>query len=214
MKRICEKPAIDLPSVEEVTGRKEGICPVCQMHEIVTEAHRSSCGLGVMCRDGLYQLHTILTDIADKRGQHHDVALMEELGEILKLCNECELSVKVAELLLASLEAHRTEWEKHISEKQCTELICMYTYYIDPEKCTGCQECAKVCRNKAITGDAGLIHVLDQQNCNLCGECENICPNQSVKRAGQFIPRCPEKPIPAGTFTKGLGLKRRRPRVN
>ncbi len=211
MKRICDLESLSFPSLEEIESKKEGVCPVQQMLQTITAAHRATCGLGIMCRDGLYQLYTILTDITEKEGREHDIELMKDIAGVMVTCNECELSVTAAKLLLASLSAHEEEWQKHISEKQCSEKICMYSLYIAPEKCTGCGQCMTVCETGAIRGGEGLIHILDRTSCILCGKCENICPEKCVMRAGQNIPRCPEEPILAGSFTKGLGGKRRRP---
>lgn len=213
MKQICHQTAITLPSCQEVQVKAEGVCPVHQMLQIVTDAHQASCGLGVMCRDGLYQLRTILTDIVEKSGQSDDLALIKDLCEVIVTCNECDLSVSVAKLLLASLEAHTEEWTKHIESKQCSEKICIYTLYVAPNLCTGCEKCAQVCKAQAIRGGNGLIHIIDSTRCTLCGECESACPSDCVQRAGQYPPRCPEEPIPVGTFSTGLGLRRRRPGV-
>ena len=45
----------------------------------------------------------------------------------------------------------------------------------DPEKCTGCGACAKICPSQAITMKDGRP-VLDRKACTLCGKCENFCP--------------------------------------
>lgn len=45
----------------------------------------------------------------------------------------------------------------------------------EPEKCTGCGACVKVCPNQALTLKDGRP-VLDREACTLCGKCENYCP--------------------------------------
>lgn len=45
----------------------------------------------------------------------------------------------------------------------------------DPEKCTGCAVCAKVCENQALVMKEGKP-VLNREACTLCGKCENYCP--------------------------------------
>ncbi len=45
----------------------------------------------------------------------------------------------------------------------------------DPEKCTGCGACAKVCENQALVMKEGKP-VLNREACILCGKCENYCP--------------------------------------
>lgn len=45
----------------------------------------------------------------------------------------------------------------------------------DPDKCTGCGACAKVCPNQAIVMK-DLRPVLDKTKCTFCGKCTNYCP--------------------------------------
>jgi len=48
----------------------------------------------------------------------------------------------------------------------------------DPEKCTGCGECFKVCIYdglKMVKGKA--VHT---DNCIGCGNCELVCPNDAI----------------------------------
>lgn len=45
----------------------------------------------------------------------------------------------------------------------------------DPEKCTGCGACARICPSQAITMKEGKP-VLNREACTLCGKCENFCP--------------------------------------
>jgi UDP-glucose 4-epimerase len=52
------------------------------------------------------------------------------------------------------------------------------TITTDPDKCTGCGECFKVCIYdglKMVKGKA--VHT---KNCLVCGHCEMICPNKAI----------------------------------
>lgn len=209
MERICAQAAIEMPSIAQIREKSPGVCPVGEIRELVAAAHRASCGLGVMCRDGLSQLRIMLEDITGRQGRGGDLSLLNELCQIMVLCNECELSVAVAQRVLASLEAHEAEWQLHIERRQCSERTCMYTLYIAPGQCTGCGKCLEACPAGAIAGGEGLIHVLHPEQCTACGLCEQACPQSCILRAGQFAPRCPETPVPVGSFAHGLGLRRK-----
>ncbi len=57
-----------------------------------------------------------------------------------------------------------------------------------PEKCTGCRECARVCRQQAhtISGTNGsLLHTLDRQRCVVCGECAAVCEAGGLEIVGR-----------------------------
>lgn len=50
---------------------------------------------------------------------------------------------------------------------------------IDPQRCTGCGECARACRSEAITGRDGSFAV-DHLLCEGCGICSHVCPTGAV----------------------------------
>ena len=59
---------------------------------------------------------------------------------------------------------HNPETQRYERELEC-----------DPEKCTGCGACARICPSQAITMKEGKP-VLNREACTLCGKCENFCP--------------------------------------
>ena len=139
MKKICEITAEGLPAIE-VTNLAEGVCPVCQAARIARKAHGAICGHGTFCRDGMYQLYLIPEDISNGRGSVEDLDLLKDCCELIIKANECELSVRTAELIKASLETHYDEWYDHLTRKRCKAMECpaCYTLYIDPALCNGC----------------------------------------------------------------------------
>jgi electron transport complex protein RnfB len=50
--------------------------------------------------------------------------------------------------------------------------------------CTGCGECVKVCRFKAIEGEEGKKHIVIHEKCMGCGLCRDVCEADAVTIAG------------------------------
>ena len=64
----------------------------------------------------------------------------------------------------------KCEW-CHNPETQRYEREIQY----DPDKCTGCGSCVRVCPSHAVVLEDGKP-VTDRKACTLCGRCENFCP--------------------------------------
>ena len=52
------------------------------------------------------------------------------------------------------------------------------TVTTDPEKCTGCGECFKVCIYDGLKLVKGKS--MHTENCIGCGHCETVCPNGAI----------------------------------
>jgi len=139
-----------------------------------------SCGKCVPCREGLRQMHRILTNITKGKGKQGDIETLEELAETAVEASLCALGKGAAAPLLSTLKYFRDEYEAHINEKRCPALACkeLISFYIDPDKCQGCGMCRKQCPADAIDGDKKLIHIIDQDKCTKCGTCFEVCPSK------------------------------------
>ena len=216
MKRICEITAEGLPAVEEVTQLAEGTCPVCQAARIARQAHKSVCGHGTFCRDGMYQLYLIPEDISNGRGSVEDLDLLKDCCELIITANECELSVRTAELVKASLESHYDEWYDHLTRKRCKAMECpaCYTLYIDPALCNGCGKCVSAAPDGAVAGGEGMIPVIKKALLEMkSSDFAAVCPVGAIKKAGLVKPPIPTDPVPVGSFgaaAAGGGRRRRR----
>ena len=153
-----------------------------------------SCGKCVPCREGLRQMHRILTNITRGKGKEGDIELLEELSETAVEASLCALGKSAPNPFLSTLRYFRNEYETHIKEKKCPSLSCkdLTAYYIDPSKCQACMICARKCPVEAIDGGKKKIHVIDQDKCTNCGTCIEVCP----PRFGAVI-KCSSVSIPS-----------------
>ncbi len=161
-----------------------------------------SCGKCVPCREGLRQMHKILTDITEGKGREGDIELLEELSEVAKDASLCALGKSAPNPILSTIRYFRDEYEAHIKEKRCPALSCkaLISYYIDPTKCQACMICLRKCPADAIDGAKKTIHIIDQEKCTKCGTCLEVCPARFgavTKISGEPVPL----PIPQDART-------------
>ncbi|MBL7173712.1 MAG: 4Fe-4S binding protein [Desulfobacteraceae bacterium] len=156
-----------------------------------------SCGKCVPCREGLRQMHKILTNITKGKGKEGDIELLGELSETAKEAALCALGKSAPNPFLSTLRYFRDEYEAHIKEKRCPALSCkeLIAYHIDPYKCKACMICLRKCPSEAIVGGKKKLHVIDQEKCTKCGTCFEVCPPRFgavQKISGEPVP----DPIP------------------
>ncbi|MCP4298474.1 MAG: NADH-quinone oxidoreductase subunit F [Proteobacteria bacterium] len=163
-----------------------------------------SCGKCVPCREGLRQMNRILTDITEGKGNEGDIEILEQLAETTE-ASLCALGKGAPNPLLSTLRYFRDEYVAHIRDKSCPSLSCkaLTSFYIEPDKCTGCMICIKQCLEDAIIGSKKQIHVIDQEKCTSCGTCFDVCPSKfdAVLKVPGAIAETPvpETPVPETT---------------
>jgi bidirectional [NiFe] hydrogenase diaphorase subunit len=83
-----------------------------------------SCGKCVPCRAGTAQLHELLEKITSGAAGPPDLALIEELCDLVRNTSLCGLGQTAPNPVLSTLRYFREEYEKHIGQKQCSSGVC------------------------------------------------------------------------------------------
>jgi NADH:ubiquinone oxidoreductase subunit F (NADH-binding)/(2Fe-2S) ferredoxin/Pyruvate/2-oxoacid:ferredoxin oxidoreductase delta subunit len=171
----------------------ESTCMVDVARYFINFLTDESCGKCVPCREGLRQMHKILTNITRGKGKEGDIEILEELAETAVEASLCALGKTAPNPFLSTLRYFRDEYEAHIKEKRCPALSCkdLISYYIDPAKCGACLLCLKKCPADAIDGGKKKIHIVIQEKCTKCGTCIDVCPSRfgAVKKiSGEPVP--------------------------
>ena len=145
-----------------------------------------SCGKCSTCREGLQRMHEILTNITEGKGQTGDMALLEELGGVVRDASLCGLGQTAPNPVLSTIRYFKDEYTAHIEEMRCPAGVCkaLIRYVIDEEKCTGCGMCKKSCPQGAIQGERKGPHAIAQDACVKCGICYDVCTFDAVLKTG------------------------------
>ena len=141
-----------------------------------------SCGKCVPCRVGIRRMREILEDITSGRGEEGDVEYLHQMAEAVKDGSLCGLGKTAPNPVLTTLLYFRDEYEAHINEKRCPAGVCkpLIAYSIDPEKCTGCGACLRVCPQEAVSGRKKKPHQILPSKCIKCGACFEVCTFDAV----------------------------------
>jgi NADH-quinone oxidoreductase subunit F len=83
-----------------------------------------SCGKCSTCREGIQRMNEILTNITEGGGNIEDLALLEELGKVIKDASLCGLGQTAPNPVLSTLRYFRDEYIAHIKHKKCLPGAC------------------------------------------------------------------------------------------
>jgi NADH-quinone oxidoreductase subunit F len=140
-----------------------------------------SCGNCTSCREGLVQLHRLLTEVTEGRGTE---GMLEEIGELagtVRATSLCALGTTAVNPVESTLKYFREEYQAHVRDKRCPARVCkaLIKYEIN-EKCNGCTLCAKRCPQGAVAGEKKAAHRIEQGKCIKCGICADVCNQDAV----------------------------------
>ncbi len=141
-----------------------------------------SCGKCTPCRIGTKRMLEILERICEGKGEPEDIEKLQVLAGDIKDASLCALGGTAPNPVLTTLRYFKDEYEDHIFNHKCAAGSCpaLITLRIDPETCTGCAACVKVCPTDAITGEKKEPHVIDAEACIRCKMCLSRCPSESI----------------------------------
>ncbi len=136
-----------------------------------------SCGKCTPCRIGTKRLLEILEKITSGNGELEDLDKLEELSYHIKESSLCALGQSAPNPVLSTLSHFRSEYEAHVLDRICPAGVCksLMFYKINPDLCTGCTLCSRICPTDAISGKVKHPHLIDQDKCIKCGACMDKC---------------------------------------
>ncbi|MDH7506294.1 MAG: NADH-ubiquinone oxidoreductase-F iron-sulfur binding region domain-containing protein [Candidatus Thermoplasmatota archaeon] len=161
----------------------ENTCMVDVAKYFVNFLKNESCGKCTPCREGLVQMHGILTEITEGKGKESDLELLQELAELVHDSSLCQLGITAPNPIITTIKYFKDEYIAHIKEKKCPAKVCkaLISYNINIEKCTGCHVCARNCPVDAIRGEIKQKHEIDHNKCIKCGICQISCKFDAVE---------------------------------
>jgi bidirectional [NiFe] hydrogenase diaphorase subunit len=83
-----------------------------------------SCGKCIPCRVGTYQMHRLLQTITNLQATEKDVALLEELCDLVRNTSLCGLGQSAPNPVLSTLRYFAEEYKAHIERNQCVAGVC------------------------------------------------------------------------------------------
>jgi bidirectional [NiFe] hydrogenase diaphorase subunit len=83
-----------------------------------------SCGKCVPCRVGTYQMNELLGKITRFEASQQDIAMIEDLCDLLKNTSLCGLGISAPNPVLSTLRYFAEEYKAHIESGQCPAGVC------------------------------------------------------------------------------------------
>jgi ferredoxin len=161
----------------------ENNCMVDVANYFLKFLEEESCGKCTPCREGILQMRKILDRITSGEGKEEDLDTLEWMGQAIIDGSLCALGGAAPNPVITTMRYFRDEYETHIRDKKCPAGICkaLIKFSIDPENCTGCHLCARICPVEAATGEKKEVHTIDDDICIKCRACYEVCKFDAIK---------------------------------
>jgi NADH:ubiquinone oxidoreductase subunit F (NADH-binding) len=102
----------------------EGTCMLDMAWNATQFFRNESCGKCVPCRVGSQKLVDLLAGWTQGQGAPTDLALIDELGEALRLTSICGLGQVVPAPIASVMKHFRDEVDAHVSRRECPSGVC------------------------------------------------------------------------------------------
>ena len=124
----------------------------------------------------------MLNKITKGNGEMEDLENLANLSKVIKDTALCGLGQTSPNPVLSTMDHFYDEYVAHIVDKVCPSGKCkaLQVYSIDPEKCTGCTACTRVCPVGAIKGEKKQPHFIEKDKCIRCGACFEKCKFNAI----------------------------------
>ncbi len=166
-------------------------CIIDLLKYLIGFMKRESCGKCIPCREGTSRMLETFEKITKRPLNDDDhatldrfksVVQLEGLAEVMRDTSLCGFGQTAANPILSAIKNFRNVFEEHIFDRLCTSKVCrdLRTYYIDIDRCTGCNACAKKCPTNAIIGTPRSPYYILEEKCIGCGNCEEVCKFSAV----------------------------------
>jgi NADH-quinone oxidoreductase subunit F/NAD(P)H dehydrogenase (quinone)/NADP-reducing hydrogenase subunit HndC len=146
-------------------------------HYFMDFIQEESCGKCTPCREGTKRLLDILAKIKEGRGEMEDLDRLESLSSYIADTSLCGLGQSAPNPVTSALISFREEFEAHVRDKRCPAKKCpaLIQFVVNPDKCTSCGQCYRVCPVGAVSWQKKEPAVIDRDKCIKCMACIEAC---------------------------------------
>lgn len=116
-----------------------------------------------------------------------DIDRLKRIGVNMVTGSLCKNGKDMGNFILDTVGSFYEEIKKHIFDgcpyEECVNIV---NYIINPDLCSRCGECFRVCkyyaiiREKSVYSSDYFSYEIDQSRCTKCGDCIEVCPENAI----------------------------------